>query len=190
MSTIQKTAQRTTVLEPEPQTNYPTAIVRQREGNSIPAPELDALKQALVQEQRAVVIQKASAEKARRSTSCLQAFARTLLQSLNQPCFQINREGKVVLWNTGMILWTDIGDQEAIGKEITQLLPTFLSTPLLNTIREASTQAEALTHAEEITPTHETLSNDDDFESVAYTAIPLLKVPGCVEGCVILLDIV
>ncbi|GDX41303.1 hypothetical protein LBMAG21_15950 [Armatimonadota bacterium] len=189
MSTYEKTARRLTVLEPEQPESYPTAIVRQRGGSDAPSKELDSLKQVLAKEQRAVVVQKAGAEQARRSNACLRVFARTLIQNMNQPCFQVDSENRVVEWNTGMILWTEVGDQSAVGKDLHDVLPEFVAERLLGAITSAEAQAQLLTRLDSLTPVQGTLTREEDFESISYTAIPLLKVPGCVEGCVILLDI-
>lgn len=191
MSTYEKTAQRrATVLEAEAQESYPTAVVRQRESSeSVASKEVETLKQAFAKEKRAVVVQRAGAEQARRSNACLRVFARTLIQSMNQPCFQVDNENRVVEWNTGMILWTEIGDQNAIGRDLSAVLPESVAERLLNVITSAEAQAQSLTRLDSLTPMQGTLTREEDFETISYTAIPLLKVPGCVEGCVILLDI-
>lgn len=189
MSVYENASRRATLLETESQETYPTAVVRQRDPGETNSKEIDALKQSLAKEKRAVVVQKAGAEQARRSNACLRVFASALIQNMNQPCFQVDAENRVVEWNTGMILWTEIGDQNAIGKDVATLLPEFAAQPLADAIASAKGRALTLSRLEQLTPSQGTLTAEEDFEAVSFTAIPLLRVPGCVEGCVILLDI-
>ncbi len=159
------------------------AVVQQRPPIPV-SPE-----QPLSEKKQSLLLQKAATVQARRMLSCQSAYIDTLLVSLNQPCISLNREGKITLWNAGMIVWTEVGERIAQGKMLQDVLPPSLSEPILDAHEEMCSYAETLSQPREGIVHVGYIPAQDGIEEVALTLIPRLHTPGTAEGTTILLEI-
>ncbi len=147
-----------------------------------------ALLQAQLREARqAHAIQRASAEQSRRMGDCLRGFHDALLPLLNQPCMVIDREGCVSLWNDALAKWTAIAADAAIGRGLESLFPEEAAEALDAALQVGCYAAEtAPANQRMLTPVPGIFSPSERLRGASFALLPLRRVPGCLESCLVL----
>lgn len=179
----ERTASHLRLLDIEQETLSDIAVVQQRV--STPSRSEEAIPSG----SQSLLLQKAAATQARRMLACQSAYINTLLSYLNLPCILLSREGRVTLWNAGMIVWTEVGERVAQGKLLQEVLPPSLCEPILDAHDEMCRFAESLDQPREGIVHVGYIPAQDGIEEVAFTLIPRLHTAGVVESTTILLEI-
>ena len=163
-----------------------TMVSAEQIGRSAAMHESALLRDQLAMEQSAHRLQRANAEQARRTAECLRACHATLLQHLQQPCFQLDRNGLFVYWNTALADATGISAAQALGHPLAACFPA----PACERIESALHLALAAETQPEAVPVL-TLQGPLPLSSVRNAAelslIPLYHIPGVIGAFIALI---
>ena len=148
--------------------------------------ETAALRAQLREERRAHAIQRANAEQARRAADCLHSFYAALLPLLALPCLVLDRDGGVAFWSDALARQTGIAAASATGQSLETLFPPEAAEALVAAFRVAAYAAEAAPSAAPPAPTRGIFSDAEALPGATFALLPLCRVPGCLESCLIL----
>ncbi|HLK60456.1 MAG TPA: PAS domain-containing protein [Chthonomonadaceae bacterium] len=145
------------------------------------------LREQLAQEQAAHALQRANAEQARRVADCLRACHTTLLHHLQQPCFQLDRDGNITHWNAALERWTGLASSQAIGKSLAACFPASLCTLITDAMRLSLAAAETQESTTSVLTLRGPLRLLPGRTAAELSLVPLYRVPGVIEAFVVLM---
>lgn len=134
---------------------------------------------------------RANAEQARRVADCLRSFQEALLEHLAQPCFVMDREGRITRWNAAMEAWSGLSAQEVVKKPLAEIICPSFEKLMARALRaaligrkpagcEGGSQAFRYAIPLALLP---------GLDAVPITFLPLCRIPGCVESVVALVEL-
>ena len=152
-----------------------------------PPDEAAALRARLRDERLGHAIQKANAEQARRRADCLRDFHDALLPLLAQPCLTLDRDGNIIFWNAAFAEWTGLAPAAAPGESLTALFPPDIADALNAAFLVArhAAESEASCHAASV---NGLFSPQEEHPGATFSLLPLCRVPGCLESCLVLFE--
>ena len=150
-----------------------------------PPGDAATLRSRLRDERLGHAIQKANAEQARRRADCLRDFHDVLLPLLSQPCLTLDRDGQIIFWNDALAEWTGVAPADAIGETLTALFPPDIADALNAAFLVARHAAESESSCP-AAPVNGLFSSEEQHPGATFSLLPLCRVPGCLESCLIL----
>lgn len=153
--------------------------------------EIIHLHDRIAQLETMTLVQKATAEQARRSSDCLRGLYDRMLDALAQPVVAINTEGRVQTWNPAIESITGITKRRAFGKPVGGLLGEGISILLLDANSRAIHAAHANpTTSQAITTVNGPIELVHGVVASKVSLLTLSRVPGWVEATVALIEMV
>ncbi|HZP82612.1 MAG TPA: PAS domain-containing protein [Chthonomonadaceae bacterium] len=134
---------------------------------------------------------RANAEQARRVADCLRSFHEALLGHLAQPCFAIDREGRITRWNAAMEAWSGLLAQGVVNRPLAEIICPSFEKLMARALHAALTGRKpagcegdnrAFRYA---IP----LALLPGLDAVPITFLPLCRIPGYVESVVALIEL-
>ena len=149
--------------------------------------EAAALRDQLAQERAAHRLLRANAEQARRVVGCLQAFHLLLLTNLQQPCFQLGRDGRITRWNPALEDWSGVTRTEAEGQPLSACLP-LPTCALIEGAIGVALASEAEGETAPVLTLEGPLLVFSDQTAEELTLLPLYRIPHIIEAFVVLVS--
>jgi PAS domain-containing protein len=133
---------------------------------------------------------RAQAEQSRRVADCLRSFQGALLENLAQPCFALDREGRILRWNPAMAQWSGLTANAVVGKPLAEFLCPSFEKLVARALRAALSgrkpggsegTGQAFRYA---IP----LALLPGLEAARITFLPLCRISGYVEAVYVLVE--